>query len=112
MTGDLNVSGASLNGGRVNLHAGQILTVNQPTFNGSTRIDMTGQTIDISNTDFPNGSTVYLNPATPTLNSTGISATGAANFLMNVTYGGAPADQFICTHIVIPTLCNTAPPQP
>jgi len=109
----------NFNTGRVNLTAAHVVTVVNSTlvtprpvvlagsainFDGvsmsnSTNVDMQARTINLSNINFPNGSVVNLTSQNgvlaPNPNTSAPSVVGDVNFIVNVNYGGSPAQNFV-----------------
>jgi FecR protein len=82
-----------------NLSAGEILTVNGTSIGNVANISLSARTVNLSNIDFANGSTVKLfsqfglladNP-----NTGAQSVPGHVNFIINVNYNGSPAQAFV-----------------
>lgn len=85
--------------------AGDTLTVNGPTFASVADIALSARTVNLQNIDFQNGSTVRLYSQNGLLaanpNTGAASVPGHVNFIINVNYGGNPAQLFIGGNITI-----------
>ena len=79
--------------------AGDTLTVNGPTFANVADISLSSRTVNLSNIDCQNGSTVRLYSQNGLLaanpNTGAASVPGHVNFILNVNYGGNPAQLFV-----------------
>ncbi len=79
--------------------AGHTLTVNGPTFANVADISLSSRTVNLSNIDCQNGSTVRLYSQNGLLaanpNTGAASVPGHVNFILNVNYGGNPAQLFV-----------------
>lgn len=82
-----------------NLSAGEILTVNGTSIGNVANISLSARTVNLSNIDFANGSTVRLYSQTGLLadnpNTGAQSVPGHVNFIINVNYNGSPAQTFV-----------------
>ncbi len=82
-----------------NLSAGDTLTVNGTTLSSVAHISLSARTVNLSNINFPSGSRVNLYSQTGLLaaspNTGANSVPGHVNFLVNVNYGGSPAQLFV-----------------
>ncbi|MEQ2007698.1 MAG: FecR family protein [Limisphaerales bacterium] len=85
--------------------AGDTLTVNGPTFANVADISLSARTVNLSNIDFQNGSTVRLYSQNGLLaanpNTGAASVPGHVNFILNVNYNGSPAQLFVGGNITI-----------
>ncbi len=119
LTSSSTPPGSSFTAGRVNLTAVHVVTVVNSTLvtprpvilagsainlNGvdvgsATNVDMQARTINLSNINFPSLSTVNLTSQNgklaPNPNTNAASVVGDVNFITNVMYGGAPAQNFV-----------------
>lgn len=88
-----------------NLSAGETLTVNGTSVASVAKISLSARTVNLSNIDFPNGSTVNLRSQVGLLaanpNTGAAIVPGHVNFLINVNYGGRPAEDFVGSTINI-----------
>ncbi|HVU36747.1 MAG TPA: FecR family protein [Opitutales bacterium] len=79
------------------------LTVNTLNLNNATSISMSSRTINLSNINFPSGSTVNLASSVgrlaPNPNTNAQPIVGYVNFVTNVLYGGSPAQNFVPTAV-------------
>ncbi len=82
-----------------NLSAGEILTVNGTSIGNVANISLSARTVNLSNFDFANGSTVKLYSQFGLLadnpNTGAQSVPGHVNFIINVNYNGSPAQAFV-----------------
>ena len=90
--------------GRVALRAGSVLNVTNGVFQAAD-VAMAARTINLRSVGFAAGSRVVLDSAlgqlAPSPNQNQPSRPGFVNFLSNVTYGGAPAEQQVGSGIII-----------
>lgn len=88
-----------------NLTAGETLTVNGTSVASVANISLSARTVNLSNIDFANGSTVSLKSQVGLLaanpNTGAASVPGHVNFILNVNYGGSPAHLFVGSSINI-----------
>lgn len=108
---DLNVASGSFTGSAMsptaaaNLTAGETLTVNGANVSGVANISLSARTMNLSNIDFPSGSTVNLYSQLGQLaanpNTGAASVPGHVNFILNVNYNGSPAQLFVGSTINI-----------
>lgn len=95
VAGNVNLSTASV--------ANATLTVNTLNLNNATAISMSSRTINLSNINFPSGSTVNLASSNgrlaPNPNTNAQPIVGYVNFITNVLYGGSPAQNFVPTAV-------------
>lgn len=108
---NLNVASGSFTGSAMspmaaaNLSAGETLTVNGTSVSGVANISLSARTMNLSNIDFPNGSTVNLYSQLGQLaanpNTGAASVPGHVNFILNVNYNGSPAQLFVGSTINI-----------
>jgi hypothetical protein len=80
--------------GKIDLTAVNLLTAQNLKLDSMT-VNLTANTINLSNVAFSNGSTVTLTSSAGVLNTNGLSISGDVNFITNVTYGGLPAQSQI-----------------
>ncbi|MEN9574410.1 MAG: hypothetical protein RL514_2265 [Verrucomicrobiota bacterium] len=82
-----------------NLSAGDTLTVNGTSFANVADISLSARTVNLANLNFPAGSIVNLYSQTGLLaanpNTGAASVPGHVNFILNVNYGGNPAQLFV-----------------
>ncbi|MBI5800250.1 MAG: FecR domain-containing protein [Verrucomicrobia bacterium] len=85
--------------------AGDTLIVNNSSFANVADISLSARTVNLSNIDFPNGSTVTLYSQNGLLadkpNTGAASVPGHVNFILNVNYNGNPAQLFVGGNITI-----------
>ena len=109
---NLSVASGSFTGGSrsptiaANLSAGDTLTVNGTTLSSVANISLSARTVNLSNINFPAGSIVTLYSQFGLLagnanSGNQASVTGHVNFLINVNYGGSPAQIFVGSTINI-----------
>lgn len=108
---DLQVISGSFTGSAMsptasaNLSAGETLTVNGASVSGVANISLSARTMNLSNIDFPSGSTVNLYSQLGQLaanpNTGAASVPGHVNFILNVNYNGSPAQLFVGSTINI-----------
>lgn len=81
------------------LSAGETLTVNGMSVSGVANISLSARTVNLSNINFPGGSTVNLYSQLGLLaanpNTGAASVPGHVNFILNVNYNGNPAQLFV-----------------
>jgi hypothetical protein len=115
VNGDLTVGNASISSTSIQLNANiasGVATLDNTTFAGTPRVEITGHTIDIRNVNFAEGSYVILSPHTPGPPHEVVPIPGGVNFLGGVTYGGNPASAEICARIHVTGFCPPAPIAP
>lgn len=109
---NLSVASGSFTGGSrsptiaANLSAGDTLTVNGTTLSSVANISLSARTVNLSNINFPAGSIVTLYSQFGLLagnanSGNQASVPGHVNFLINVNYGGSPAQIFVGSTINI-----------
>ncbi len=91
----------------VSMHADDTLYLDGVSFGTASSINLSAKTLQLRNVNFPNGSTVILRSQTGILAqtpNTGLpSVPGHVNMLLNVEYGGNPAQVFVGNQISITT---------
>lgn len=112
--GNLNVASGSFTGASssptvaASLTSGGTLTVNSLAISSVRNISMSAQTLDLSNINFANGSTVNLYSQFGLLaanpNTGAASVPGHVNFILNVNYNGNPAQLYVGNGINISTI--------
>ena len=80
----------------VNFTAGNVAILSNADLTGAMNISMASQTLELSNVNFPAGSTVNLRAQTgmlaPNPNTSQAVVPGHVNFIQNVDYNGSPAE--------------------
>ncbi|MFA6543147.1 MAG: FecR family protein [Limisphaerales bacterium] len=112
--GNLTVAGGTFTGASgaptvaASFSAGDTLTVNGPTIASVASISMSARTMNLSNVNFPGGSTVNLTSQFGLLaanpNTGAASVPGHVNFIINVNYNGNPAQLYVGNGINISTV--------
>jgi hypothetical protein len=102
---NLTVANTTLIGNSIAAQAGETLTWQSTTFNGASSIGLAARTLILEDVDFPSGSSVELKSElgrlAPQPNTGRTAVAGHVNFISNVNYGGAPAQNAIGSGITI-----------
>jgi len=101
----LNVENSALTGAAVSMQAMETLSWNNVSMSGLNTISLSARTLVLEDVAFPSGSTVGLRSElgllAPNPNTRQSVMAGHVNFINNVTYGGAPAQNAIGAGITI-----------
>jgi len=95
----MTVRDSALVGAYSNLEAGDVASLDNVDVSSAQAISIAARTVNLSNINFPSGSSVYLSSQNgllaPNPNTGASPVVGDVNFITHVLYNGAPAQNFV-----------------